>query len=417
MQNRIIMHIDANSAYLSWEAVYRLQHGDSLDLRTVPSVVGGNEQTRHGIVLTKSTPAKAFGIQTGETLYTARMKCPGLLVVPPNYSLYMQCSIAMGDILREYSPFVEQYSVDEYFLDFTESKKLFGDPVQAAHSIKNRIRDELGFTVNVGVSSNKILAKMGSELKKPDKVHTLFPEEVEQKMWPLPVEELFMVGRATAKKLRDRCVKTIGGLAGSDPKWLELFLKSHGRLVWNYANGRDISLVRVNRHPVIKSMGNSTTTAFDLIDRQSAHLLLLSLVETVSARLRAAAYCTKLVSISFRTREFYQCSHQRKFYTATDSTRAIHQLACELFDELWEGHPLRHMGVSVSELCGKDFIQTAFFQEYDEKQQRLDRAVDLIRQRYGSNSIFRSSFIQTGLKPMAGGTGEEVDYPVMSSLL
>lgn len=417
MSNRIIMHIDVNSAYLSWEAAYRLQHGDSLDLRSVPSVVGGNEQTRHGIVLTKSIPAKQYGIQTGETLYAARSKCPGLLVVPPNYSLYMQCSQALGDLLRKYSSLIEQYSVDEYFLDFTESKRLFGDPIQAAHTIRDRVREELGFTVNIGVSSNKLLAKMGSELKKPDRVHTLFPEEMEKKMWPLPVAELFMVGRATAKKLQGRCVKTIGDLACSDSKWLELFLKSHGRLIWNYANGRDLSPVRVNRHPVVKSMGNSTTTAFDITDRQSAHLLLLSLVETVSARLRSAGYCAKLVSISFRTNEFYYCSHQRKFYTATDSTKAIHQLACELFDELWQGHPLRHMGVSAAELCGNDFLQTAFFQENNEKQQRIDRTVDLIRQRYGSESIFRSSFLKTGLKPMTGGTGEEIDYPVMSSLL
>lgn len=411
------MHIDVNSAYLSWEAVYRLQHGDSLDLRTVPSVVGGNEQTRHGIVLTKSIPAKPFGIKTGETLSSARMKCPGLLVAPPNYSLYRQCSQALGDLLREYSSLIEQYSVDEYFLDFTESKKLFGDPIQAAYTIKDRVREELGFTVNIGVSSNKLLAKMASELKKPDKVHTLFPEEMEKKMWPLPVAELFMVGRATAKKLQGRCIKTIGDLAYSDPKWLELFLKSQGSLIWNYANGRDLSSVRVNRHPIVKSMGNSTTTAFDITDRQSAHLLLLSLVETVSARLRGAGYCTQLVSISFRTHEFYHCSHQRKVYTATDSTKLIHQLACQLFDELWQGHPLRHMGVSAAELCGNDFMQTAFFQEYSEKQQRLDHAVDLIRQRYGPESIFRSSFLKTSLKPLAGGTGEEIDYPVMSSLL
>ena len=186
MGNQIIFHIDVNSAYLSWEAVHRIQHGDPLDLRTVPSVVGGNPETRHGIVLTKSIPAKKYNIQTGETIYSAKAKCPELIIVPPNYGLYMQCSRAFGDILREYSPLVEQYSIDEYFVDFTNMERIYTDPVATAYKIKDRIKEELGFTVNVGVSTNKILAKMASELKKPDRVHTIFPHEIADKMWCLP---------------------------------------------------------------------------------------------------------------------------------------------------------------------------------------------------------------------------------------
>lgn len=417
MSSRVIMHIDANSAYLSWEAVYRLQHGASLDLRTVPSVVGGNEESRHGIVLTKSIPAKKFAIQTGETLFSARSKCPRLIVVPPNYSLYMQCSQAMGEILKGYSPLVEQYSIDEYFLDYTESQRLFGDPVEIAYLIRNRIQDELGFTVNIGVSSNKLLAKMGSELEKPNKVHTLFPEEIEDKMWPLPVEELFMVGRATSKKLYDRSVRTIGQLANADPKWLELILKAHGRLIWNYANGRDLSLVRTKRRPVVKSVGNSTTTHFDVEDHKTAHLVLMSLVETVSARLRAASYCCQLVSVSVKTNEFYYFSHQRKLFDATDCTNTIYQVACELFDEMWKGQPVRHIGVSAAELCGNDFIQMSLFNTQNEKERDLDKVIDDIRKRFGSFAVHRASFLHSELKPMTGGTGEETDYPVMSSLL
>ncbi len=417
MVNRIIMHIDANSAYLSWEAVWRLQHGDSLDLRAVPSVVGGNPETRHGIVLTKSIPAKRYGIQTGETIWEAVAKCPELIIVPPNYSLYMQCSQAFGNVLREYSPLVEQYSVDEYFLDYTGCQGTFGDPVEAAYVIKNRIRDELGFTVNIGISTNKLLAKMGSELQKPDKVHTLFPEEIPEKMWPLAVEELFMVGRATSKKLYDRRIRTIGELASADPKWLELFLKSHGRLIWNYANGRDVSLVRIKRQPVVKSMGNSTTIAFDAEDRKTAHLVLMSLVETVSARLRAAGYCCRLVSVSIKTNEFYYSSHQRKLYDATDCTNTIHRVACELFDELWKGQPVRHLGVSAAELCGNDFLQMSLFEEDNEKQRAVDKTIDEIRKKHGSLAVQRASFLNSGLKPMTGGTGEESEYPMMSSLL
>lgn len=414
---RIIFHVDVNSAYLSWEATNRLLHGDPLDLRTVPSVVGGNPETRHGIVLTKSIPAKKFNIKTGETIWEAAAKCPGLIIVPPNYSLYMQCSQAFGDILREYSPIVEQYSIDEYFVDFTGMHLLHPDPIATAYLIKDRIRDELGFTVNVGISSNKLLAKMGSELKKPDMVHTLFPEEIESKMWPLPVEELFMVGRATSKKLYDRRVQTVGDLANSDPKWLELFLKSHGRLIWNYANGRDVSQVRIKLQPVVKSMGNSTTYAFDIDNRREAHLALLSLVETVAARIRAADYCCRLVSVSIKSNEFLYCSHQRKLYDSTDCTNTIHRVACELFDELWQGQPLRHMGVSAAELCSNEFLQMSLFNESSEKQRSMDKAIDSIRNKHGSLAVQRASFLHSGLKPMTGGTGEEVEYPVMSSLL
>ncbi len=416
MVKRIIMHLDANSAYLSWAAADRLQHGDALDLRTIPSVVGGKQETRHGIVLTKSIPAKRYGIQTGETLYSARQKCPGLIVVPPDYGLYMQCSQAFGDILRQYSPLVEQYSIDEYFMDYTEVQHLYGDPAEAACRIKDRIRNELGFTVNVGISTNKLLAKMGSELKKPDMVHTLFPWEMEEKMWPLPVRELFMVGGSTEKKLHERGIRTIGDLAHAAPERIQSFLKSHGLLVWNYANGRDTSPVHLNRRPVIKGIGNSCTTPFDARDRKTAHMVLLSLSETVAARLRAGGYCARLVSVSFKTNEFYNCSHQRKFYEATDSTNAIYKVACELFGEIWRGQPLRHFGVSTSELCGNDFRQPNLFED-TEKQRRIDQTVDAIRERFGSNAIFRSNFVGSGMSGMLGGTGDMEEYPMMSSYL
>ena len=417
MSHRIIFHIDVNSAYLSWEAVYRLQHGDPLDLRTVPSVVGGDPVTRHGIVLTKSIPAKKYDIKTGETLYSAKAKCPELIIVPPNYSLYMQCSRAFGDILREYSPLVEQYSIDEYFLDFTNMEMLHADPVVTAYMIKDRIKEQLGFTVNVGVSTNKILAKMASELKKPDRVHTIFPHEMAEKMWVLPIEELFMVGRATAKKLRSRAIITIGALANADLKWVKLFLKSHGALVWNYANGNDGSLVRENRRPMIKGIGNSTTIPFDVEDQTTAHLVLLSLTETVAARLRQAGYCARLVSVSLKTNEFSGGSHQRKIASAIDCTNAIHEIACQLFDELWKGEPVRQLGVRVSELCGNDFLQLSLFERDYEKQRTVDRTIDSLRERFGSDAVFRSSFLNSGVKFRSGGTVDDEDYPMMSSIL
>lgn len=417
MDKRIIFHVDANSAYLSWEAVHRLQHGDPLDLRTVPSVVGGNPETRHGIVLAKAIPAKKYGIHTGESVFTAKIKCPQLIIVPPNYNLFMQCSTAFGDVLREYSPLVEQYSIDEYFLDYTGMEKAFGDPVTAAYRIKEQIKEQLGFTVNVGISHNKLLAKMASELKKPDMIHTIFPGEMESKMWPLPVEELFGVGGATCVKLRERSIRTIGDLANTDPGLLQLFLKSYGALLWNFANGRDESLVRYDRRVLIKGIGNSTTTPFDVNDHPTAHLVLLSLAETVAARLHQAGYCARLVSVSIKTNEFYYYSHQRKFYTPTDCTDTIHEIACELFDEMWKGEPIRHLGVRVSELCSNSFIQMSIFERETEKQRAMNRAVDLIRSRFGSGTIFRASFLQSGLSSMTGGTVADEEYPMMSSLL
>ena len=417
MVKRYIFHIDANSAYLSWEAAYRLQHGDLLDLRTVPSVVGGDPATRHGIVLTKSIPAKKFKIETGETLYSACQKCPDLIIAPPRYGLYRQCSDAMVEILRDYSPSVQRFSVDECFLDFSGMELLSDDPIKTAHKIKDRVKNELGFTVNIGISTNKLLAKMAGELNKPDMVHTIFPEEIPTKMWPLPIEELFMVGRATSRKLRSRGIKTIGDLAKFDLKILKLFLKSYGVLVWNYANGIDYSPVRTSGTIEVKGMGNSTTIPFDVKDRTNAHLVLLSLVESVSSRLRQANVLACLISVSFRTNEFFGCSHQRKLFNPTDCTDELWEIACELFDEQWEGQPLRHMGMRVSELCQNDFFQTSLFGKNYDKRRKVDSAVDLIRSRYGSSSIFRSAFLNSGLHSMTGGVVENEDYPLMTSLL
>ncbi|HHY28024.1 MAG TPA: DNA polymerase IV [Desulfitobacterium dehalogenans] len=417
MGKPIIFHIDVNSAYLSWEAIYRLQQGDPLDLRTVPSVVGGDPLTRHGIVLAKSILAKEYGIKTGETLYSALSKCPDLIIAKPNYLLFRQCSKALGDILREYSPLIQQFSVDEYFLDFTSMDLLFGDPLAIAYQIKDRVKKELGFTVNIGISTNKLLAKMASELQKPDKVHTLFPEEIPEKMWPLPIGELFMVGSATTRKLLSRNIRTIGELAHTDPRLLKAILKSHGLLIWNYAHGIENSPVRPGGRVEVKGMGNSTTLSFDVDNRKEAHLVLLSLVETVSARLRHSQSFTRLVSISFRTNEFLSYSHQRKLSQATDCTNEIWEIACRLFDELWKGQPLRHLGVRVSELCQNDFLQLSLFAKDYEKERKVDQAIDGIRERFGSQAIMRSSYLHSGLKSMTGGVISEEEYPTMTSLL
>lgn len=417
MRQRIIFHIDVNSAYLSWEAAYRLQHGDPIDLRQIPSVIGGDPTTRHGIVLAKSLPAKKLKVQTGETLHSALSKCPELAIAKPNYLLYRQCSRSLGEILSDYSPLIQQFSVDEYFLDFSRMEKLFNDPVGTACQMKDRIKNELGFTVNIGISSNKLLSKMASEFEKPDKVHTLFPQEIASKMWPLPIEELFMVGRATTRRLRSHGIQTIGDLAHCDVRLLLPGLKSFGQLVWNYANGIEGSPVRPGGSIDVKGMGNSTTLAFDVEDRKTAHLVLLSLVETVSARLRQDHYQSCLIAISFRTQEFLSYSHQRKIAHPTDCTQEIWEIACQLFDELWQGRPIRHMGVRASSLNQGDFVQPALFGKDYTKLRKLDQAVDSIRSRFGSQAIIRSSCLHSGLRAMTGGVIDEEEYPTISGTL
>lgn len=416
MSERVVFHIDANSAYLSWEAVYRLQHGETLDLRTVPSVVGGDAESRHGIVLAKSIPAKKYNIQTGEVLWQARQKCPNLVVVPPNYALYVMCHQAFIEILKEFSPDVQVFSIDEAFIEYTGMHPLLGDPIAGAHALKNRIRDELGFTVNVGISHNKLLAKMAGEFSKPDKVHTCWAHEITEKMWPLPVEELFGVGRATAPKLNKLNIYTIGELANADERLLSQHLKSYGQLVKRFANGEEGSLVAEDFHPPVKGIGNSSTIPFDVTTEREAQMILLSLTEMVCMRLRQTGLCAQLVSVSFRTSEFTGKSHQLKLFAATDNTMAIYQITCQLFHEVWKGEKIRQFGVRVSELSLADYLQLSLLQPYNEKKKRLDDTIDALRYRFGSNALQRACFLWSGIAPIMGGMPEE-EHPVMRSIL
>ena len=415
--SRLIFHIDANSAYLSWEATYRLQQGEQIDLREIPSVVGGNEESRHGIVLTKSIPAKKYNIQTGETLHNARLKCPDIVIVPPRYWLYMKCSAAMNQILQEYTPNIQRFSVDESFLDLSNMENLYPDYMELAETIKERIKKELGFTVNIGISNNKLLAKVASDFQKPNRVHTLFPEEIKNKMWPLQVEDLFMVGRATSTKLHNLNINTIGDLANYDLEILKNKFKSHGEVIHSYANGLEFSQVRKSNYIEMKGIGNSTTIPFDAEDKDTAHKVLLSLCETVSMRLRDSQNCCTVVSISIRGSDLVFYSRQKKLAVATDSTRRIYEVACYLFDNVWKGNPVRHLGVHITDFCGNDFYQCSLLDTFDyEKDRRINDAVDKIRLKYGSKAVVRSCFLHSGLSAMCGGVGEE-DYPMMSAML
>lgn len=405
--DKIIFHVDVNSAFLSWEASYRVNVlGDTCDLRDIPSVVGGDEKQRHGIVLAKSVPAKQYNIQTGEPLASARRKCPNLVIVPPNYSMYVEASKSLIALLSEYSSDIHQYSIDESFCDMTGTSQMFGTPVIAANMIRERIRDELGFTVNIGISTNKLLAKMASDFKKPDMVHTLFPDEIEKKMWSLPVGDLFFVGRSTESKLKNYGINTIGELAQSDPEWLASILKSHGRLIWQFANGNGEQMDKVTLNPTNKGYGNSTTVPFDVHDRETAKHVLLSLTETVGSRIRADNAYISVVSVSIVDCDFNYMSHQMNLASPTDITRSIYEAACKLFDEMWNMSPIRQLGVHTTKATQSSMYQYSLFDSYDlDKEIKLDKAIDEIRSTWGEDAIMRGCFLESkdGISHMSGG--------------
>ena len=408
MAQRVIFHVDANSAFLSWTAAYKVKVlGETEDLRDVPSVVAGDKESRHSIILAKSTPAKKYGIQTGEPLFLALEKCPQLKIVPPDYPLYVEASRHFVEMLRQFSPCVEQYSIDEAWVDMTGTERLWGSPRLAAEAMRKRIWEELGFTVNVGISSNKLLAKMAGDFEKPNKVHTLFPEEMESKMWPLPVRDLFLVGAATERKLRLYGIYTIGDLAKADVQLLRKRLGKHGETIWHFANGRNADAV-TPEPAENKGYGNSVTTAQDVVTHDQAHQVLLSLCETVASRMRQDDKCGSCVSVHLRTHEFNHCSHQKTLTGATNITTEIFEAACAAFDEAWDGvTPLRQLGVQMTRLSNEPYQQYDLFSGMSpvqyEKKLRLDETVDALRDKFGEDIIRRAKFAQDPGGHMAGG--------------
>lgn len=408
MADRVIFHVDANSAFLSWSAAYRVKVlGETEDLRDVPSVVAGDKASRHSIILAKSGPAKKYGIQTGEPLFLALEKCPDLKVVPPDYPLYVEASRHFVEMLRQFSPQVQQYSIDEAWVDMTGTERLWGSPRLAAEQMRKRIWEELGFTVNVGISSNKLLAKMAGDFEKPNKVHTLFPEEMESKMWVLPVRDLFLVGSATEKKLKMMGIYTIGDLAKADIAILKRKLGKHGETIWHYANGRNADMV-TPEPAENKGYGNSVTTAEDVLTHQQAYQVILSLCETVASRMRQDDKCGRCVSVHLRTNEFKHFSHQSVLTGSTNMTSQIFEAACRVFDEAWDGvTPLRQLGVQMTGISSESYQQYDLFSgvspEQYEKKLRLDETVDALRDKFGEDIIRRAKFAQNAEGHMAGG--------------
>ena len=396
MREKVIFHVDVNSAFLSWSAIRALSEGAKEDYRKIPCVVGGDESRRHGVVLAKSLPAKKYGIRTGESLFEARRKCPEVLVIPPDFPWYVERSRAMMEILKKYSPDVIQYSIDEAFLDMTGMEELMGPPLQAAYRLKDQIRDELGFTVNIGISTNFLLAKMASDFEKPDKVHTLFPDEIREKMWPLPVRELFSVGRSAEKKLAKYGVYTIGELASMDRNRLVRDMGLPGGVIWDYANGVESSPL-TQRDTRDKSYGSSVTTSEDVTDCEDACRRLMPLCETVAMRLRLDSMKVSTITVQVTDYDFRKRSHQKSLPAPTDVTAEIYEAACELMQELWNGTPVRLIGVSGSKAAREEYEQLSLFHDpKKEKQKKLDRAMDSLKLRFGDGAVVRASLLEQG---------------------
>lgn len=338
---RQILHIDVNNAFLSWSAVERLKNGETLDIRTIPAIIGGDESRRAGIVLAKSMLAKKCGVKTAETIYSAKRKCPSLKVYPPcDYSIYKNYSNKLYNLLLEYTDKIERFSIDECFMDMTGY--LMKDTlINKAYEISRRVKQELGFTVNIGVAHNKLLAKMASDFEKPDKVHTLFENEIPSKIWELDVSELFMLGKKTVPKLNNMKIYKIGDLAKADKTEIIKKFGKHGLMMWEYANGIDTSeVICIREKP--KSIGNSVTLPYDIRELDKLEEIVLTISEQVAYRLRKQDMLANVVNVQLRTKEFKDISHQRRLDYSTSNTKEIYETARKLLLEMYKkGVPIR----------------------------------------------------------------------------
>lgn len=401
---RIILHIDVNNAFLSWTAVDRLNNGEKVDIRNRYAVIGGDEESRRGIVLAKSNLCKQRGVVTGESLYMARKKCPYLEVYPGNYKIYKYFSDKMYEYLLQYTNIIERYSIDECFLDYTYSVNLFGDPIKIAYKIKEDIKRELGFTVNVGIGNNKLQAKMASDFSKPDKVHTLFNNEIKDKMWNLPIEDLFMLGKSSASKLREMNINTIGELANTEIDILIRRFKSHGKLMWEFANGIDNSEVSFEERDA-KSISASTVLPYNYSKESECFKILKSLSLEVGRKLRDNGMYAKNVSIWIKYSNFIKVSKQMKLDNRIHTDEDIYKYSTTLFTKLWDKENyIRGLCVGVGDLSQGHDKQLSLFdmnnsnkvvdKNKEEKDDKLQKVLDDIRNKYGSDKIMYADMMK-----------------------
>ena len=392
IMERVILHIDCNNAFLSWTAVNMLHNGYHTDIRKRYAVIGGKESERKGIVLAKSNLCKQNGVVTGETLYSARKKCPYLEVYSPEFKIYKQYSDIMYTYLSNYTDKIERYSIDECFVDFTDLIKVWPNPVKVAYKIKDDIKNNFGFTVNVGVGNNKLLAKMASDFSKPDKVHTLFLSEIRDKMWNLDVSDLFMIGKSSSKKLHDLGIMTIGQLAHSDLDYLIKHFKSMGKLMWEYANGIDNSPVECD-YGNPKSISNSVVLPYDYTNLEEIFLVIKKLSMQTGKKLRAKKMYAPSVNVWVKFHDFTKISKQVTLENLINSDEDIYMEAVNLFNKMWNSDSdkrVRALCVGVANLTDVCKVQLSIFNNEIKTIKKVDDlqiTLDKIRKKYGDKSI------------------------------
>lgn len=391
MKERLIFHIDVNNAFLSWTAVDLLKKGYEIDIRTIPSVIGGDEEARRGIVTAKSPVAKKMGVVTAEPLYLARRKCPGLKIFKGDYDLYHRESNKLYEYFCTFTDKIERFSVDECFLDMTGTELLYPDPIKLAHHMKDEIYQKFGYTVNIGIANNKLCAKMASDFEKPNKVHTLFQYEIKDKMWPLPVTELFMVGKSSSKTLMEIGIKTIGDLARTDINFLKRRFKSQGDMMHNYANGIDFSEVEP-KNTKNKSISVTETLPKDIDSTYELKKILLPQADKVGRQARREKLYAKTVAVIFKTGDFVSYSHQMKLVNPTNVTSEIYNYALEILSKGWRGEPLRLIGIRLSDFTTDNSKQISLFDNSkDISNDKIQEVMDDISDKYGSGIIIPAS--------------------------
>lgn len=398
MQERTILHCDMNNFYASVECML------DPSLRNKPVAVGGDVEERHGIILAKNYAAKAFGIQTGEALWQARQKCRDLVIVPPHYEEYIKYSRLARSIYEEYTDQVESYGMDECWLDVTGSTGIFGDGETIANQIRERMKFELGLTISVGVSFNKIFAKLGSDMKKPDAVTVIPKDTFREKIWSLPASDLLGVGRATTSKLNSIGIKTIGDLAKAPQDWAARKMGKNGLMLIAYANGLDRSRVAHQDYaPPFKSVGHGLTAKADLENSAEVFNMMLSLSQDIGHRLRKYERNATGVQIDIRDSELHYKQWQCKIPVYTHSAAVIAKTAFELFQRsyAWE-KPIRSVTVRAINLCGWDDPQQLDIYnsaESIDRKERLELTVDQLRERFGKYCIMPACLCQDIKKP------------------